>query len=211
MGSLDATKAKSTSDVNNDKNAPLPGTYMVAIKEVELGTGKKGDKSFTQEIVKCQVAGGTTPGQAGCDITIFLKHDELKDDYTSKHTRFALATQLMFIGQKVDDPDFAFFESAVNRFMVVRTEEFTGGDGKKGVGVGGYGYDMWSIADPEVADVLRHMDGHVPTILKRMAAPQQAATQQAAQQSVQQNPAQPAMAAAGVANGSAAPADWDMV
>ena len=203
MSTLDASGAKNASDVNNDRNMPVPGNYMVVVQEVKY-TEKDG---IGQEIVQCSVIGGTTPGQSGCDVALFLKHDE-NDNYTKKHVRFALASQLMQPGQKVD-VDFSFFEAAAGRYLVVNIEEFTGKDGKTNVSVGGFGFDMWAPSDPAVAEIVPRMDGKVPALLQRNSGQQAAAgqqapaqTQQAPANAVQQPAQQPATAGAAAGN------DW---
>lgn len=194
MGSLDATGVQSTSDVNNDKNLPLAGTYMVAVNDVKYHE-KDGEET---EIFETQVLGGTTPGQDGTEVTIFLKHNE-DGGYSKKHVRFALAAQLMAPGQKVD-VDFGFFEQARGRCLIVRMEDFTNKQGKPGVSIGSFGFDMWAPNDPDVAEMVRKMDGKVPAMLQQLYGQQgggQVANGQVAngqQQQVAQQPQQPAPA-----------------
>lgn len=203
MGSLDASKTTKASDVNNGGHDPLPGHYMTLIKDV------KWNEKLECEVVECQVLGGTTPNQSGCEIALFLKRND-EGEFTDRHLRFALASELILPGQVAENVDFDFFCKAKDRYLVVRMEEWKKDD-KKGVGVGGYGLDMWSPCDPEVAEIVAHMDGKASAVMQRLCnagpgsspSPQQTAPQQPSAGNAQQ----PATAGA-AANGSSD--GWDV-
>lgn len=201
MGSLDASKTTKASDVNNGGRKPLAGHFICSISDV------KWNEKDEHEIAECQVLGGTTPDQAGCEIALFLKRDE-EGEFTDRHLRFALASELIRPGQKAENVDFEFFRGAIGRFLVIRMEEWEK-DGKKGVGVGGYGLDLWSPTDPEVASIVAKMDGKAAAIMQRLSSGQQTqAPVQQAQQPVQQPAQQPVNVGAGAANGSSD--GWDV-
>jgi hypothetical protein len=216
MGSLDASGTTKASDVKGDEH-PFAGSYLCVVSD--LNYKEKDGKEM--DIAECEVVGGTTPGQDGKKITVFMNYENGSfSEKPPRHLRFALATKLIVPGRVEESVDTEFFRGAIGRYLVIRIEEFKKKDGSKGTGIGGFGLDMWPPDDPEVAELVRAMDGKAPQVMQRLAGGAGQQTQQTGQQASQQQTAQrsttsappletPAMANA--ANGVAAGGDgWDV-
>lgn len=166
MASLNASGAKSAGDLKESNRLEAEGYFMVAVKEVKFND-KEGKQ---QDIVETEVIGGTVPGQAGKEVSMFLDRDE-KGDFKKRHVRFAISTQILSPGQIVNDVDNEYLRNAIDRFMVLRMEAAKAKTGQAArVFVGGFGDDMWPPTDPEVADVVRAMDGKVGALMQRLTA-----------------------------------------
>lgn len=191
MAEMDLGGTTKATDIKGRGKDPAPGSYIVAVKDV------KWNEKLDCEVVELEVWGGTTTNQVGCETALFLKYEK-EGVCSDRHKRFALAAELIRPGVKAN-VDFEFFRAAIGRFLVIRMEEFKKKDSdESGVSIGSFGLDVWSPLDPEVVDIVRHMDGKAAAVMQRLTGGTQAAA------------TQPAMAAAG--NGAAAaPADWGMV
>lgn len=214
MAKLDASGVNSASEVKqDDKNHPLAGYYLVIVNQLKWNA-TAGKEKTGAEIIESQVVGGTTPGQEGCDVVIFLYRDK-DGEMGAKHLRYALATELIKPKQVASDIDTEFFRPSVGRFFVVRMEDWEK-DGKKGVGVGSFGYDLWAINDPEVRDIVTKMDGQVPQILQQRFGGQAQQGQQgqpAQQTATRQTQPAPIEQPVGAVNGATATAGtggWDV-
>lgn len=149
----DAGQATKPSDISGN-TPPLPGQYHVVISAANGARVKKDGSALNADIVEYQVLAGTVPGQEKRAITQFLWLDDNGNE-TDLHTRFALASELVKPGEARDvDLD----AEAPGKQLVINVVEFTKKDGSKARGIGNYGYDLWHVADAEVASVPKSKD-----------------------------------------------------
>lgn len=176
----DASQYKSENDIQG-KPRPVPGVYHVAVSSTDDSRAKvKGTK------IELEVLGGTVPGQEGKVIEQILWLDDNGNE-TEKHVRFCMAIGLIQPGAT---RDFDFDAEAPGRQCVVRVEEVEGkkdgkATGKKYLQIANYGLDVWSVNNPEVANVPKN-----PKALALLNGGQ------APQQQQQRPPAQPQQPAA---------------
>lgn len=139
---LDAGGVQNESEFGGSQR-PLPGRYHVAVKRAD-DSMEKSDKV----VVEFEVLAGTTPGQERRTHTEWYA---VTDKALPRLTRLALACGLLRPGER-KGVDFA---EAEGRQLVIEIEEndYTDKDGneKKGVRVTWMG--MWSLSNPDVADV----------------------------------------------------------
>jgi len=159
MAGLDASDVKGETDVKG-REAPDPGIYHGIVNHVDDSQDK-----YDAVIVDLEVLAGErrisgrSPGepvdQRGRSLRhmMFLEGEKGKD-YGDKHLRFALAVGLIKPGEQKD----VDWNEAVGRQLVFAVEKRAGKDKKTGeereyTNVGNYGLDLWSVGNPEVADV----------------------------------------------------------
>lgn len=170
-----------SSGVNNENDVvgfrpPAPGRYHVVVKSV--------DESFEKieaVIVEFEVLSGTVPGQKTLvhREAMFLQNHEP----TSQILRFALVTGLLQAGTEAD----VDFQHAVGRQLVIGVDKRKSKkDDKEYTNISGYGLDMWSLNNPEVADVPRQPN---PMERQQTQPPQQQIPPAQSMQPQQQMPA----------------------
>lgn len=152
--SLSAKGAKSESDIAGG-GKPVKGRYLMLIKAVDETMDKK-----DQVNVDFEVLAGNVPDQRGKILTEYFSVSERA---LPRLTRLALCTGLL----QPDEVKDVSFMAAVNRVLFVEVEDHKytkNGESKETetvrVSFGG----MWSVGNPDVADLHR-----VPEIAAKIA------------------------------------------
>ena len=179
MVQLGAEGVQNETDIAGGSDRPEPGRYVVAIHEVkECEPGQHSDKI----IIEFRVLGGTVPGQNGRTFSEFFF---LSEKALPRLQRLALAIGLLKPGEPPRDITFVH---SVDSQLIVEVEHDTytkDGVEKKSCGLSYMG--MWSLNNPEVADVMQAASADVA---QQAQAQQNQAAQQPVQQPVQQQPVQ---------------------
>ena len=147
MVRLGAKGIQSEDDLQGNMK-PLPGRYHAVVKSVD-DTFEKVDKV----IIGFEVITGTTPGQAGREISVFIRTNETE---TPRLTRFALVTGLLRPGEPERE---VLFDEAVGKHLVIEVEEnnYTNRDGKEVNTVQVSWFGFWSLGNNQVSDVPKDM------------------------------------------------------
>lgn len=140
--SLSAKGVKSESDLGMSK--PEKGRYLMMIKEVDETMEKK-----DQVIVDFEVLAGNVPGQKGRVLTEYYG---VSDKALPRLTRLALCVGLL----QPDEVKDVTFASGKGRVLFVEVEPHSyEKDGKKTDTVRVSFMGMWSVGNPDVADLLQ--------------------------------------------------------
>lgn len=157
MVSLNAANVKSEDDISGN-NRPLPGRYHAVVNAAaEKASKKKGTMGLEMEF---QVLAGTTPGQEGRTIPLFLAYEGADESKTRKClervTRVALCSGILQPGESKE----VDWDDAIGREMVIEIDnqeyETTGGEKRQGAQVSYLGF--WSLGNQAVADVPKDSD-----------------------------------------------------
>lgn len=150
---LNAGNVKTEDDISG-RSRPAKGRYHVAIGLCEEKSSKaKGTPGLSVEF---QVLTGTTAGQQGKTMPLFLsfvseKGEEATKSCLDRVTRFALCAGVLQAGQ-VAEP---VWDDAVGRELVIEIQESEfedrNGQTKQGTDIAYMGF--WSLGNPAVADV----------------------------------------------------------
>lgn len=147
MVRLGATGIQSEDDLHGNMK-PLPGRYHAFVKSVDDSFEK-----LDKVVIGFEVVTGTTPGQEGREISVFIRTNETE---TPRLTRFAIVTGLLKPGEPERE---VVFEQARGKHLVIEVEEnqYTNKDGKDVSTVQVSWFGMWSIGNKQVADVPKDM------------------------------------------------------
>lgn len=166
---MNSTGVKNENDLHGFRS-PQPGRYHVVVKNV--------DESFTKGdwvSVEFEVLAGTIPGQEGLTHTenMFLRDGSPTD----QHVRFAIVAGILQPGVEAD----VNLQHAVGRQLIIGLDKRKSKkeEGKEYTNIADYGMAMWSLTNPETADV------------PRLPAPQQQSAAPAPVQQTYQQPQQP--------------------
>jgi hypothetical protein len=154
---LDTANIASESDIQGESNRPAVGRYLAVVKSAEERETK--EKGLQGVNIEFEVLGGTTPGQAGQTLPAWFSYEGEDEAKTRKAllrcTRLALSLGLLQPGQPqavaVD-----FESQAPGRLIVIEVapNTFTNKNGQK-IDSSQLAYmGMWSMGNPEVADVM---------------------------------------------------------
>lgn len=137
---LSAKGAKSESDIGTGK--PAAGRYLAMVKEVDETMEKK-----DQVIVDFEVLAGNVPDQRGRILTEYFS---ISDKALPRLTRLALCLGLL----RPDEVADVSFAQGVGRVLFVEIEDhYYEKDGKKNETVRVSFSGMWSVGNPDVADL----------------------------------------------------------
>lgn len=172
---MNSTGVTNENDIHGFRS-PQPGRYLAVVKNVDESYSK-GDWIG----VEFEILAGTVPGQEG------MKHTEnmfLRDGGASdQHVRFAIVTGLLQAGTEAE----VNLQNAVGRQLIIGLEKRKSkNNDKEYTNIGDYGMAMWSLTNPEVADVPR-----LPPAGQQAASPQGQQPQQTYQQPPQGQPQAP--------------------
>ena len=143
---LDASGIKTETDVKG-RQPPDPGTYHGVVQFADASYEK-----HNAVIVDLEVLAGTPTDQKGRVLRHMAFLDE-EGNYSDRHLRLALATGIIEPGQAKD----VEWQDTVGRQVIFQVERRPGkdkeGEPREYLNVAHFGLAIWSVGNPEVADV----------------------------------------------------------